>query len=142
MGRLIRKKEKGERGQSLVEFALIVPLFLLLVFAIVDFGMGFYSWITVTNAAREGARVGVVGADSATITQRVNDTSGALAGPNLTVTVTNASDQNGDSGEEVSVEVVYRYELITPVSSIMNMLSGGSLGPDINFSATSKMRIE
>lgn len=142
MGRLIRKKENGERGQSLVEFALIVPLFLLLVFAIVDFGMGFYSWITVTNAAREGARVGVVGADSATITQRVNDTAGSLAGPNLTVTVTNASDQNGDSGEEVSVAVVYRYQLITPVSSVLNMLSGGTLGPNINFSATSKMRIE
>lgn len=142
MGRLIRKKEKGERGQSLVEFALIVPLFLLLVFAIVDFGMGFYSWITVTNAAREGARIGVVGADSAAITERVNDTAGSLSGPNLTVTVGNASDQGGDSGEEVSVSVVYKYELITPVSGIMSTISGGSLGPNINFSATSKMRLE
>lgn len=142
MGRLIRKKEKGERGQSLVEFALIVPLFLLLVFAIVDFGMGFYSWITVTNAAREGARIGVVGADAATITQRVRDTAGSLNNSQLTVTVSNASDQGGESGEEVSVAVVYEYQLITPVSSIMNTISGGSLGPNINFSATSKMRLE
>jgi len=142
MGRLIRKKDKGERGQSLVEFALIVPLFLLLVFAIVDFGMGFYSWITVTNAAREGARFGVVGADSAAITDRVNDTAGSLSGPNLTITVDNATDQGGVSGEELSVSVDYEYELITPVSSLLNMISGGSLGPDINFSATSKMRIE
>lgn len=139
MGKLIRKNGKGEWGQSLVEFALIVPLFLLLVFAIVDFGMGFYSWITVTNAAREGARVGAVGADQATIIQRVKDTSGSLNNSNLTVSVTNAQ---GNAGEEVGVSVQYKYTLITPVSSVMGKISGGSLGPNINFTATSKMRLE
>jgi Flp pilus assembly protein TadG len=139
MGRLIRRGGSGERGQSLVEFAMIIPLFLLLVFAIVDFGMGFYSWITVTNAAREGARVGAVGADEDTITTRVQDTAGSLDDGNLTVTVLNAQ---GNSGEEVSVTAEYDYSLITPVSSVLNLISGGSLGPDINFSATSKMRLE
>lgn len=139
MGRLIRKKEKGERGQSLVEFALVVPLFLLLVFAIVDFGMGFYSWITVTNAAREGARIGAVHANSATITQRVKDTSGSLNNSNLTITVTNAQ---GASGGEVAVTATYKYTLITPVSAIMGKISGGSLGPDFNLKSTAKMRLE
>jgi Flp pilus assembly protein TadG len=138
-GRLIHKKGEGERGQSLVEFALIVPLFLLLMFAIVDFGMGFYSWITVTNAAREGARIGAVGADSATITQRVKDTAGSLNNSNLTISVSNAK---GNSGETVGVTANYQYTLITPLSALIHLVSGGSMGPNINFSSTSQMRLE
>jgi len=139
-GKLIRnKKKEGERGQSMVEFALIVPIFLLLTFAIVDFGMGFHAWITVTNAAREGARLGAVGADSATIEARVRDTAGALDDADLTVVVGNAQ---GNTGEAVSVQVNYQYHLITPLSSILGTLSGDTLGPDIDFEATSQMRLE
>lgn len=123
----------------MVEFAMIVPIFLLLVFAIVDFGMGLYSWITVTNAAREGARIGTVGADSATIEQRVRDTAGGLDDANLDVTVTNAQ---GVPGSSVVVDVDYEYHLITPVSSILNVISGGTLGPTLDFNATSEMRLE
>jgi hypothetical protein len=144
IGKLFRKNRKaeGERGQALVEFSLIIPIFLLLVFAIVDFGMGLYSWITVTNAAREGARIGTVGADTATIKARVRDTAGNLDNENLTVDVTNAVDDGGDPGESVSVHVDYQYHLITPVSSILNIISGGSLGPTLDFSSTSEMRLE
>jgi Flp pilus assembly protein TadG len=138
-GRLIHKRGADERGQSLAEFALIIPLFLLLMFAIVDFGMGFYSWITVTNAAREGARIGAVGADSATIQQRVKDTAGSLNNSNLTISVSNAG---GSSGQTVGVTVHYNYKLITPLSSLMGLVSGGSIGPNINFTSTSQMRLE
>src|SRR3990172_10793252 len=66
MLKLIRARRKnGEKGQALVEFTLLIPIFLLLVFAIVDFGMGFHAWITVTNSAREGARLAAVGAPAA-----------------------------------------------------------------------------
>ena len=140
LGRFVRKpKGKGERGQALVEFALIVPIFLLLVFAIVDFGMGFHAWITVTNAAREGARVGAVGADSATIQGKVTDTTVSLDAASVTTTVTNAQ---GAPGEAVTVKVDYDYQLITPLSSIMGMVSGNTLGPNIVFSSTSEMRLE
>lgn len=140
IGRLIRKTgEDGERGQNLVEFAMIVPIFLLLVFAIVDFGMGFHAWISVTNAAREGARVGAVGADAATIEAKVRDTAGSLNDENLDVVITNAQ---GQPGEAVSVQVNYEYHLITPLSNIMGLLTGGSIGPDIDFEATSQMRLE
>lgn len=139
MGRLIRKNEQGERGQGLVEFALVIPLFLLLVFAIVDFGMAFHSWITVTNSAREGARIGSVGADAATITQRVKDTAGSLDNSNLSVTVTNAQ---GASGQDVSVAVTYDYQLITPLSNVIELFSGGGVGSNIAFSSTAHMRLE
>lgn len=144
MGRLIRdKKNQGERGQAMVEFALVLPIFLLVVFAIVDFGMGFHAWITVSNASREGARIGVVGADAATIEARVRDTASSLNhDEDLTVVVQNATDQGGDSGESLSVTVDYDYHLITPLSSIMGIVSGGSIGPTIQFHSEAEMRIE
>ena len=50
-------------GQSLIEFALILPLFVLIVAGIFDLGRAFYSSITITNAAREGARYGTLNPD-------------------------------------------------------------------------------
>ncbi len=133
-----KNRREGEKGQSLVEFAMVIPIFLILVFAIVDFGMGFHAWITVTNAAREGARIGAVGADSATIEARVVDTASSLAADDLGVTVVNAQ---GAPGESVSVDVEYDYELVTPLSNLLGIFGGG-LGSPITFQAESEMRIE
>ena len=47
---------RSERGQSLVELALVMPLLILLLTGIADLGRAFYSYIQITNAAREGAR--------------------------------------------------------------------------------------
>ena len=49
-----------ERGQTLVEFALIIPLFALLLFALLDFGRVIYTQNTVEQAAREASRVGTL----------------------------------------------------------------------------------
>lgn len=54
MWRLLRRR--GDRGAAAVEFALVVPLFLLLVFGIVDFSRAFNIQLTLTDAAAEGAR--------------------------------------------------------------------------------------
>ena len=48
------------RGQSLVEFALILPIFLLVLFGIIDLGRGVYAYNTIQNAAREAVRVAIV----------------------------------------------------------------------------------
>jgi Flp pilus assembly protein TadG len=48
------------RGQSLVEFALILPILALLLFILFDFGRAVYAWTAVSNAAREGARLAIV----------------------------------------------------------------------------------
>lgn len=47
-------------GQSLVEFALVLPLILLLIMGVVDFGRGIFAFNEVSNAAREGGRTGIV----------------------------------------------------------------------------------
>ncbi len=53
-------RRKDRRGQSLVEFGLILPIFLLLVFGIVDLGRAVFAYSTLNSAAREAARLAVV----------------------------------------------------------------------------------
>ena len=151
LNRLKRGSRQGEKGQSLAEFVLVLPIFLVLLFAIVDFGMGLHAWITVTNSAREGARLGAVRApaggacdnDPSTLADniecRVRETADSLQNSNLTVTITNAQGTPGDS---VVVDVDYDYDLITPLDSILGLISGGSVGPTLTFSSTADMRLE
>jgi len=151
--RITRRRGKGEGGQSLVEFTLVLPIFLLVLFAIIDFGMAFNAWITVTNSAREGARVGAVrppldvpsspcnGKSSLEqcIEDRVRATADTLNQANLDVSVQGAQ---GTVGESVVVDVSYAYSLITPLANIMGMVSGGSIGETLNLSSTADMRLE
>jgi Flp pilus assembly protein TadG len=51
---------RSDRGQSMVEFALVVPILLMVVFAIIQFGMLYNNYITLTDATRVGARKGAV----------------------------------------------------------------------------------
>ncbi len=141
MLKLIRiRRKNGEKGQALAEFTLLIPIFLILLFAIVDFGMGFHAWITVTNSAREGARLGAVAATQQDIIDRVYQTSDLPnESSNMTVTVTNAQGQPGDS---VVVQVDYDYDLITPLAGLVQLVSGDILGPTLTFSSTAEMRLE
>jgi len=54
------RRRSGRSGQSLVEFALSLPIILLLFMAIFDFGRAIFAYNTVSNAARDGARVAIV----------------------------------------------------------------------------------
>ena len=65
--------KKREKGQSAVEFALVLPILLLIVCGILDFGWLFYNQLSVENACREGARVGCVNAQDAQLDQIVTD---------------------------------------------------------------------
>ena len=142
---------RGEKGQSLAEFVLVLPIFLILVFAIIDFGLGFHAWLTVTNSAREGARLGAVRAPAAgacdnnpatkatNIACRVRETSESLKQAKLGVTVTNAQ---GTPGSSVVVKVDYDYDLITPLDNMLGLISGGKIGPTLKFTSTADMRLE
>lgn len=55
--RNLSKIKRKEDGQSLVEFALILPILLLLIVAVIDFGWIFFAKVSMNNAAREGARL-------------------------------------------------------------------------------------
>jgi Flp pilus assembly protein TadG len=53
-------KRFDERGAAAVEFGIILPLLMLILFGIIEFGMIMYSREVITNASREGARTGIV----------------------------------------------------------------------------------
>jgi Flp pilus assembly protein TadG len=125
-------------GQSIVEFALILPVFLLLVMGIVDFGWLFRDYVTITNSAREGARLGITGATESSITSKTVSTSNGLL-TSSNVTVTNAQ---GNSGANVTVAVSFDYHYITPLGSIMSLISGGTIPDHITLSPSTTMRIE
>ena len=81
----LRRRGHRSRGQGLVEFALVFPLFILLVMAIVDLGLSVFAYNSITNAAREGARLAIVNQDTAKITTRA--TSQASVARSQTVSI-------------------------------------------------------
>jgi Flp pilus assembly protein TadG len=127
-----------ERGQSLLEFALVVPIFLILIMGIIDFSLGLKSWITITNASREAARYAAVScssgvADTDDVKERAVTAASGLSIATSDVTVTNCG--TGRSSQSVSVSVDYAYNLVTPL--------GGLLGLDtISLNSEADMRME
>ena len=89
MASLIPARRSNQRGQAVIELALTLPLLLLVVFGIIDFGFMFQRYESVTNAAREGARLGVLTSAGYTATEAQNRAvsylrAGGLNGPRRT----------------------------------------------------------
>jgi hypothetical protein len=120
-------RRKREKGQSLVEFALVLPLFLLVLFIIADFGVGFSRWLVITNASREGARLGTVGATTAEVQDRAIRTShGLLDSSGVTVEYADLDGEPGiGAGDAIVVNAEYRYGFITPIGQVLETLAGG-----------------
>jgi Flp pilus assembly protein TadG len=74
LGKLSTLKDrwKDDRGATIVEFAIVLPVFILLIFGIIDFGLLIYNKQILTNASREGARAGVQQAAPPGVTQSPN----------------------------------------------------------------------
>ena len=92
-----KSKLRNDKGASAVEFALVLPIFLMLVFGIFQFGIAFNNWIAITHAAREGARLAVVGQYDE---QRVIDSA-----PSVDIQSISVSGQDGAVGDPVTVTV-------------------------------------
>jgi hypothetical protein len=118
--------------------ALVIPVFLLIVMATIDFGWALRSYIVITNSAREGARVGVIGASEDEIKAAAVEKSGGLL-EEANVTVVNAQEE---PGTELSVTVDYEHEYISPLGGFINLVSGGSIPDPLPISSTTTMRME
>ncbi|MBC7263107.1 MAG: pilus assembly protein [Chloroflexi bacterium] len=104
-------KEKRSKGQSLVEWALVLPLLLLILLAIFDLGGAFGDYIALSEAARQGAYYGSMHpTDLAGIRQRVRE---EAAGAGLTITDADITITAGGAGEPIRVSVDYVYHSIT-----------------------------
>ena len=125
----------GEKGQSLVETALVLPILLLILTGIIDFGFLFNNYLIVSNASREGARSAVVGKTNSDITTVVKTYASTLDKTKLTITITPDQAAARTKGVAVTVKVVYKYNLITPVI-------GAIMPSPLNLAASTTMRYE
>jgi Flp pilus assembly protein TadG len=120
-----RKLFRGERGGASVEFAIIAILLLTVVFGIIEFGILMFDKHVLTNASREGARAGIVMAQTrvsdAEIEQKVEDyaqkfmvTFGTANNPNTHVTRTwlTKVPPTLEFGDELVVTVTYNFEFL------------------------------
>src|SRR5258708_3259846 len=78
--------DSRDRGSVAVEFALLLPVLLLLIFGIIDFGRAINAQITLTQAAREGARLASLGYSTSAVTTRAQSAATGLSPVTVTVT--------------------------------------------------------
>lgn len=131
-----------EKGAAAVEFALILPLLLLMLFLIIEFSIALYDKAVITNASREGARMGIVmqpaprpgaGAISATVNAYCA-TNLISFGPATPVTAVSATCVN--PGDLLTVNVSYTYSFLV----LPNFMGGLTSG--ITLTGTTVMRCE
>ncbi len=149
---------QGDRGQDLVEYAIVFPVLMLLLLGIIEFGRIIYSYNAISNAAREGTRLAVLPgtanrnnlaaaialspaacdpSPANPILQRVCDRAMALSRADLQVTVSQPDlDLNGEPDPIVRIRVVYTGPFLTNV--ILQAVRRGGL----RLEAAATMRLE
>jgi Flp pilus assembly protein TadG len=136
-----RRRNRG-RGQALVEFALILPIFILVVFGILDFGRAVYAYNTISNASREAVRLGIVDQNETAVENHAIQRAASLGLTASDVDVT-FLQPNGSASIcvapvaiacDVAVTVRYHYRAVTP--------GIGALVGLINMSSTSREPVE
>jgi hypothetical protein len=130
-------KNSRNRGQGLTEFAIILPIFMLIVLGIFDLGRVIFYYSTIHNAAREGARYGAIKhCDTTGIINRAREFSIGL-GDAVTVTpIVDLSPPPDSYPEQIVVTVEYNFSTVTPFVGIF--LGGGS----IDLSSQARQHIE
>ncbi|NLE24461.1 MAG: pilus assembly protein [Clostridiaceae bacterium] len=129
------KLKKNTKGQSLVETAIILPIVILIIMGIIEFGLIFNNYILITNASREGARKAALGGTDSEIIQVVENMTTTLKLSNMTISIS-PSFSSRRHGTQAKVEVVYRADFITPI------IGKFFPGEEARLTATSIMRVE
>ena len=108
-----KPKDQGERGSATVEFALVLPLVLVMALALVQVGLLVKDQIVVEESARAGARQAAVSVDDQEAVQAARDAAVSLDPDRLEVSV----DREGGSGSAVTVTVIYHAPIDIPLLS-------------------------
>lgn len=120
-----------ERGAAAVEMAIVLPVLILILGGIIDFGRAFYTQVIITNGAREGARAAIV---LTTGTPNSNIQSRALAGttaltPAATATVNqNCVGASASTLADVTVSVSFNYFFLSIIPGIPSSTTLSSKG--------------
>lgn len=146
-----RRRTPQDEGAVLIEFAIVIGLFFLLVFGMVDFGLAINTKTQMTNAGREGARLGTVNLDPTAVENRIREVADNLDQAILTVTIEcqepddtpctgpgfPAGDiRNGETGDSIVVTLDYQYNMITPLPGFIDSDN------KIDLKSVTEMRIE
>lgn len=117
----LKKFLKRENGQSMVELALTLPVLLMLLCGILDFGWIFSNKLATTYSCREGARYGVIYAGATDlntlIVDKVKASSPEYAKDSLIITTLLTVPSDPESGD-VTVKVLYKFKVLTPFASV------------------------
>lgn len=106
-------KLKNQRGTAAVEFALVLPLLILFIFGIIEFGLAMHAKEILTNAGREGARAGIVFGDPRPTESKIIEVVKAYldnAALDANKAEINVSGAGGTSGSYLTVRVQYPYK--------------------------------
>ena len=106
------RQGRDERGAAVVEFALILPILVLFVFGIVEFGRAYSARIELTGAVREGARAVALGGDGVAKTK---DAAPGLKPNQMTVTTVPCTTISPPPDAKATVEATYPFEYTIPL---------------------------
>lgn len=129
-----------DRGAAAVEFALLLPIVLLILCGIIDFGRALNAQITLTQAAREGARLEALGQPAAAVTSRTQTAATGLSG--ITVTIVSSCAAGAGPTANAEVKASEKFVFVTPVGAIAAMFGGAGFGGPITLTATGVMPCE
>lgn len=106
-----RKLITEEKGQSMAEFAIVLPILVVFLFGVIQFGILFNNYVTLTDAVRAGARTAAVSRQDADpvgeATTMVRNSAANLNQSNLNVSV----NSDWQSGDDVTVTATYPYSI-------------------------------
>jgi Flp pilus assembly protein TadG len=129
----IRSRLERQDGQAFVEFAIVLPLLVMLVMGIVQFGLAFHNYLSITDATRVGARAAAVKRTSgacAAATTAIQNTVSAEQWSTISSRITCTTPDGTDTGDQVKVIVKYPYSIGLP---------GFSASGDLTASATERL---
>jgi Flp pilus assembly protein TadG len=111
---LISKIKSREEGQSLVEFALVIPIFLLLCLGTIQFGYILNNYLILSGVARDAARVGSVTNSDTKIKQTISNNNPTLEESQITITIT-PSETYRKRGDQLTVQLDYPIRMVLPM---------------------------
>jgi Flp pilus assembly protein TadG len=124
---------RDQRGQTIVEFALVLPLLMMILLAILQFGVLFRDYLAVTDAVRSGARKAAVSRSAPSPTTACENAVKNAAGDlNVADQLVVSCTSSWNAGEDVEVEATYPFEI-----DILGMVVKSG-----RFSSTTTERVE
>jgi Flp pilus assembly protein TadG len=129
-----RLGRRGDRGAAAVETAIVLPLLLLLIFGLIDFGRMLNAQIVVTEAAREAARAESLGGDA-----QARATMAASAIGTVDLNWESRCPKQVDTTQDAQVQVTYRFSFITPVGSLATLFGASAMSGDVTLTSRAVM---